>query len=255
MSIKAGFHEFYHDLIGDRWETLQKALLKERDPIPFSNGVEKTYYLDEGSIRAAEALEVHPGDQVLDLCAAPGGKTLVIATKLGNMGSLVSNDRSAARRRRLRIVLDEYLPREVREQVSVTSHDATKWCLYETDAYDRILLDAPCSSERHTLSSPRYLKQWSPSRTKRLALQQYAMLASALDVVRTGGIILYSTCAISPLENDEVIRRLLKKRPGRVEILMVEAPMGEKTDFGWQIWPDITGGLGPIYFSKIKRIE
>ena len=107
--------------------------------------------MDGASILAAQALDPQPGDDILDLCAAPGGKSLMLAEKIAEAGTLVANDRSASRRGRLKRVLESYIPNPVRERIRVTGHDATKWCVFETEAYDRILLDAPCSSERHVL--------------------------------------------------------------------------------------------------------
>lgn len=215
------------------------------------------YLMDAASVAAARALEVRPGQRVLDMCAAPGGKTLILAEALGDTGRLIANERSLTRRKRLERVIEEYLPASVRAQIKVTGHDATKWGLHEKDVYDRILLDAPCSSERHVLHDPTELAKWSWARTKRLAVQQHAMLASAVDAARSGGRIVYSTCALSPLENDGVISRLMKKRGDRVRIIRPETPgtaLAERTEHGFQILPDRSGGWGPIYFAVIEKL-
>jgi 16S rRNA C967 or C1407 C5-methylase (RsmB/RsmF family) len=187
------------------------------------------------------------------MCAAPGGKSLVIAAALEGTGSLVSNDRSASRRGRLKRVIAEHLPADYAASVLISSHDATRWGLYEKDRYDRILLDAPCSSERHVLGEAKYLEQWSPSRTKRLAAQSFAMAAAALDALKPGGLLLYSTCTISRLENDGVIGKLLKRRPGMVEILEVPLGYGEKTEYGHMVLPDSSGGKGPMYIARLRK--
>ncbi|MBR5927061.1 MAG: RsmB/NOP family class I SAM-dependent RNA methyltransferase, partial [Spirochaetia bacterium] len=126
------------------------------------------------------------------------------------------------------------------------------WGLYQKDMYDRVLLDAPCSSERHVLSSPYYLAQWTPARTKQLAIRQFAMLAAALDAAKAGGRIVYSTCSISPLENDGVVEKLFKKRKGLFDIVELEPEIGEKTKYGIQILPD-TAGAGPIYYCCLEK--
>ncbi len=208
--------------------------------------------MDAGSILAAEALDVQPGDKILDLCAAPGGKALILAEKMGPKGSLVANERSSARRNDLHRVLKEYLPEEVRRQIMVTGRDASSWCLHETAAYDRILLDAPCSSERHVLTSPKFLDEWSERRTRNLATQQHAMLASALLAVKPGGRIVYSTCALSPLENDGVVTKLLTKKGKLVTVHHPNFSIGEKTEYGWMIFPD-SCGAGPTYISVLER--
>ncbi len=248
------FDRFYHAMYETRWDSLRESLLLKSEPISFSEGLLCPYYLDEASWVAASQLPLAEGDSVLDMCAAPGGKSLVLATRLGMTGSLTSNDRSSQRRIRLRKVLDEHLAGPLRARVTVTSHDAAKWGLHEQQRYDAILLDAPCSSERHVIQDPKALAQWSPARTRHLAIQQFAMLASALEAVRIGGHVLYSTCSISVHENDAVIAKLEKKRMGRYEIIPLELSLGEVTDHGFMILPDATNGKGPLYMSLIRRI-
>ena len=91
------------------------------------------------------------GDRVLDMCAAPGGKSLLLAEAMGDAGRLVANELSPTRRAKLKTILEDCLPGEQRKHIQVTGHDATRWGLHEPDHYDRVLLDAPCSSERHVL--------------------------------------------------------------------------------------------------------
>jgi 16S rRNA C967 or C1407 C5-methylase (RsmB/RsmF family) len=224
-------------------------------PAEGATGLLDAYLLDAASVVAAEALAVQAGDDVLDLCAAPGGKSLVLAAALAGQGALTANDRSVPRRMRLVRALDAYLPAPIRERVRVTGHDATRWSLHEQDAYDRILLDAPCSSEQHVLADPKALRDWSPARSRQLARRQYAMLASALDAVRVGGQIVYATCALAPEENDGIVGRLLgdKRRVGRARALEPSGPFGERTEHGWAILPDRTG-WGPMWFARIERL-
>jgi len=211
------------------------------------------YLLDAASILPVEALAIQPGERVVDLCAAPGGKSLLCAYKLAGTGLLVANDRSTLRRQRIQRIMSDYLPENVRANVHITGHDATRWSLHERDCYDKVLLDAPCSSERHVLEHPNELANWAPGRTKALAVTQFAMLASALDIVKVGGRIVYSTCALSPLENDDVIAKLHKKRPGRFQLHHPTFAIGSHTDYGWQVLPD-QDGWGPFYLAVIQRI-
>lgn len=284
-----GFDQFYANMYGERWPRLKKALLAPKKHMAILNPYSKfefrdtpvhmtglsfeldvkdefpqpekteagylNYYLmDAASILPIEALDLHPGERVVDLCAAPGGKSFLCALKLKNQGLLVSNDRSAARRARIHRVFDDYLPKSEQKNISITAHDATKWSLYQKSMYDKVLLDAPCSSERHVLEDSKELNMWAPGRTKAIAVTQFAMLASALDIVKVGGTVVYSTCALSQLENDDIIRKLHQKRPGRFELIREEYPFGEPTEFGWQVLPDNTG-WGPFFLSKIKRLK
>lgn len=290
---REGFETFYSSLYDSRWPGLRESLLlKPRQvarPNAFASpasranreaalerasfagreafllnerfevraderGLADFYVLDPASIFPAAALGVRAGEEVVDFCAAPGGKTLILAEDLNGSGRLVSNELSDARRGRLRAVIEDYVPADVREHIRVTGHDATRWCLYEKDAYDSVLLDAPCSGERHLLANSEELAQWSPARSKNLSVRQYALLASALQVVRPGGRIVYSTCSLSNLENDNVIARLLKKREGEARVVRETFEIGEPTEHGWMILPDKTG-YGPIYFSILERVS
>ena len=219
-----------------------------------SNGLKAYYLMDPASILPVRNLNIEPGHQVADCCAAPGGKTLVMAEFLKESGFIVANDRSRTRNSQLRRVLREYLPDRIRRNIKVTSYDAEKWCLYERDRYDRILLDAPCSSERHLLRKPSLLESWTPARSRQLSRRQYTMLVSAYRMLKPGGMIVYSTCALSPLENQAVVERLIKKFSPKVALLPIHETVGESQENGWQILPDLTS-YGPIYFSVIQRLS
>ncbi len=249
---KIDFTDYHQQLLGDRWEALAKAL-KESVPHYELKGL-KSYFLDEASVWVAEELEVQPGQRVLDLCAAPGGKTLVLAKALNGEGALTSNDRSANRRARLKKVIEEHLDEKQRSIVRVTGHDAAKWGLFETGIYDRILLDAPCSSERHVFNSPEHLKQWSPARAKNMAITQYAILCAAMTALKIGGELVYSTCSINPIENEEVIAKFLKKRKGVAEVIPRRGERGEERLLGYNLWPDQLEGRGPLYFCRLRKV-
>lgn len=250
------FDSYYREIYGERWDTLKEAMLKPSNPISLSDKLLTPYYLDKASLTAANALPVEKGNNVLDMCAAPGGKTLSIALRLDGKGSLVSNDRSPARRQRLKNVIDTCLDERQKSIITVTGHDSTKWGLYEKDVYDRILLDAPCSSERHVLKDESELSKWSANRPKVIALNQFAMLAAALDAVKVGGYILYSTCSINPEEDDKVIEKLFRKRLDKFELVCINTEnYVEKTEYGYIILPDTANGEGPLFFSLIRRIK
>ncbi len=251
-SGKDRFEEYYSALYKERWPVLREALLKETEKKVSPEGLKSPYYMDESSLITASLLPVTPSSRVLDMCAAPGGKSLVLALKLGKNGYLVSNDRSPERRRRMKSVFSECLPDDSPE-IKITGYNAESWGLYEKDEYDAVLLDAPCSSERHVINDPKYLAQWSPSRPKRLAVSQYAMLSSALMAVKEGGYILYSTCSINSGENSDIIRKLVERHNDEIEILETEDRRQEKLEYGSIILPDRAEGLGPMYSCLIRK--
>lgn len=285
----SGFHHFYSQMYGERWPKLAEAMMASKKYIailnPYSRfsfsgptisipevdfshhisdefispshtetGLLNYYLMDAASVLPVLALEIKARDRVVDLCAAPGGKSFLCALKLQGTGLLVSNDRSAARRARIHRIFDDYIPKTEQGNLKVTGHDATKWCLYEKSVYDKVLLDAPCSSERHVLEDPKELSLWAPGRTKAISVTQFAMLASALDIVKLHGRIVYSTCALSQLENDDIIKKLHQKRPGRFKIIRKEFPFGAPTEFGWQVLPD-DSGWGPFYLCVLEKIK
>lgn len=211
------------------------------------------YVMDPASVMVAKALEVQPGDRVLDMCAAPGGKSLILIESLANEGEIFCNDISPERRERLKKVIQQYVPRSVRDRVWVTGKDGVQFGLKEPAGFDRVLLDAPCSGERHILENSAAQEEWSPRRTEHLAARQYALLAAAFLAVKPGGRIVYSTCSISPDENDGVVQKLLKKKKTAVKLL--PAPLGvggERTEAGVAYMPDRCG-FGPLYFAVIEK--
>lgn len=289
--IQQEFDRYYGALYGERWEALKSALQGDEkqvrrwnslatqqfgqgcsdlhwieqsewhthsEAIPRTDNDLLSYYvLDPASVLVAENLEVLPGEKVLDLCAAPGGKSLVLAQALFKESSaaseLVLNELSADRRERLKKVVQQYIPRAQRDQVWVKGKDGTRYGLEVQNHFDAILLDAPCSGERHLLENEKELSQWKENRTKGLAQKQYNLLCSAWLALKPGGRIIYSTCSISPLENDGVIEKFLKKKKdAKLEELRLRGPDFENTKFGVIYLPD-RSGFGPMYSSKLVK--
>jgi len=284
------FETYFSSIYGDRWpqlsqaleasetQVLRKNLFADYEAKDFSaasfnncfhvnpeinvhnlrdaNDVQVFYKMDPASVLVATALDVQPEDLVLDMCAAPGGKTLILAEKLNGTGQLISNEYSNARRERLVRVVREYLPHEMRQNVFVQGKDGNSYGRDKADVFDRVLADVPCSGERHLLENAQEFAEWTKRRSENLAIRQYSLLSSAYLACRVGGQIVYSTCSISPLENDDVVKKLKKKRS--VEFLeFSEAskyPFLEKTEFGYQILPDRSQGFGPMYFSIIRKL-
>lgn len=222
------------------------------------SGLLSHYNLDAASVLAAELLDVQPGHAVLDLCAAPGGKSVALAQHKPAL--LHSNELDNARNKRLAANLKSYLPADF--NLKVLKLDGTdKRAIFPNRQYDRILVDAPCSSERHILHkyaanpAAEEMMNWKASHSKTLARTQVALLKTALSLVRPGGRIVYATCSLSDAENDGVIERCKEKTA--FEILdddKLEA-MSEKTKYGRIVLPDHKNGgkWGPLFFCVIAK--
>lgn len=213
------------------------------------------YKMDAASIVPPLALEVKSGDLVLDMCAAPGGKTLILAEKqtLRAGGKLIANEFSAKRKHRLMSVIKRYIPSELRSMVHIHGQDGNLYGLKTPNSFDKILLDAPCSGDRDLIQSPQELELWKEKRTKSFGIRQYSLLASALSALKPGGRLVYSTCSLSPYENDEVIKKLIKRRG--VEFNIEKSNFenwGDNTEYGKIITP-VQNGFGPIYFCIISK--
>ncbi len=288
---KISFEQFYQNLYPGRWEDLKQALRQPatqvvRTTFPTDSmnrpnlsedhlyghkaygddnkgiftltgedGLKSNYVMDPASIICANQLEVAPGDFVLDMCSAPGGKALILIEKLGSEGEIWCNEISQNRRQRLKQVIQDYCPKEIRPLVHLKGKDGIKYGIQFPETFDRVLLDAPCSGERHLLHSPTELEKWNINRTKRLAKLQYGLLCSAILATKAQGQIVYSTCSISNLENDGVIGRVLEKKSDQIRLDLPELHIEgiERTKFGYIFLPD-KSKIGPIYFSRLKKL-
>lgn len=270
MKINPKFEEYFLKIYQGRWKSIKAALIEknkqtERANLFFTKDsqLSATYAMDPASEIVARCLQAGPADHVLDMCSAPGGKALIIAEQMSfdsqkkwtlPTGQLICNEMSEGRRIRLVRVLNEYIEKEKRLFIFVKGLDGNQYGLRQPEHFDRVLTDVPCSGERHLLENPAELELWTEKRTKNLAVRQFSLLSSAWLAVKPGGIIVYSTCSISPLENDGVIAKLVKKRKPQVlrpEFLKAYDFL-EETDFGFQILPD-TCGYGPMYFAVLQK--
>lgn len=252
IPAEQAFEQHFSALYGARWPALRAALLDEpRKSVLHNPFGRENYSLDAASVLPAKALNMTEGLRSADFCASPGGKLLAAIFLVEGRGEWMCSDLSPARVKRLKAVLHDCLPPEVMARVRVMQGDASRWGMRFPGEFDRVLLDAPCSGERHLLESSKELARWSLNGSKRLAVRQHALLCSALDSLRPGGRLVYSTCSVSPLENDGVIEKLMKSRAGKFSLVKIEEEMGEATEHGWIVLPD-KFACGPIYFSVLE---
>lgn len=179
-----------------------------------STGVSNYYLMDGGSLLPVLALDLKPGCRMLDMCAAPGGKS-ILAIQTLYPDYLVSNDIAFSRVNRVYSVFKEFLY-DLNERwlqtgrLKVTHRDGRT---IDGNDFDRILVDVPCTIDRHSLREDDN-NLFNPSRVKeRLKLPelQSELLIQALKIVKVGGIVVYSTCSLSPIQNDGVVNMALKK--------------------------------------------
>ncbi|MCZ8512118.1 RsmB/NOP family class I SAM-dependent RNA methyltransferase [Paenibacillus filicis] len=196
------------------------------------------YYIQEPSaMSAVELLAPEPGDIVLDLAGAPGGKSTHIAGKLRGAGLLVSNEIHPARAR----ILSENIERFGIRNAIVTSASPPQLEERFPRFFDKIMVDAPCSGEGMFRKDPEAMDEWSPDHVTMCAARQSDILDSALAMLKTGGRLAYSTCTFNEKENEKVIAGLLQRYPS----LRIE-----RTE---RIWPHLQRGEG--HFVCVLRLE
>lgn len=217
---------------------------------------EHLFYLQNASsLLPVFALDIKPGQKVLDAAAAPGGKALFIAEKLESTGEFIVNDLSNIRLNRLKRVFEERdikknFPKYLRQNAAILFKKYPNY-------FDRILLDAPCSSEKHIYSSQEHLKNWTNSRIRHLKQIQLSLINGLFLALKKGGRMVYSTCSINREENEEVIEKFLKKYKGSIKIIPLP-----KTFPGYQsnspyIYIDIrkpeNANLDPMFVAIIEK--
>lgn len=252
---KTAFEDHFAAIYGERWPGLRAALLRDLRQEVLQNpfGLQD-YRLDAASLLPPRQLQVLAGECVADFCASPGGKSLAMIFALRGEAHWFLNDMSPGRVQRLKAVLHDCVPEAIfRSRLHISRQDASRWGLDRPEHFDKVLVDAPCSGERHLLSSTAELARWSLKGAKRLVMRQHALLCAGLDSLKPGGRLVYSTCSINVMENDGVIERLSKSREGQFRVVPVVEEIGEATSCGWIVLPD-RFDCGPIYFSVLEKL-
>lgn len=152
--------------------------------------------------------------RVIDMAAAPGSKTTQIAAQMENKGAILANEYSASRVK----VLHANISRCGISNVALTHFDGRVFGAAVPEAFDAVLLDAPCSGEGVVRKDPDALRNWSPESTQAIAETQMALIDSAFHALRPGGTLVYSTCTLNPEENQQICLWLKAQYPDAVEI-------------------------------------
>lgn len=198
------------------------------------------YYIQEPSAMSAAALLApKPGMRVLDLCAAPGGKSTQLATYLGDSGLLVSNEINTQRSR----ILSQNIERMGIKNAVVTNEDSFALAAHFPNFFHAIQVDAPCSGEGMFRKLPEAVNEWSPQNVEICAARQKEILDNAAVMLKPGGVIVYSTCTFSREENEDVIEYFLNEHPDFTVVKME------------RFWPHKQDGEGHFVAKLVRRGE
>ena len=192
------------------------------------------YLQNPSSLLAARLIAPRPDEEVLDLAAAPGGKTIQMAAMMANRGRVAAVE--SVKRRFFRMKAN--LERAGVANVVPYLMDGRQVGRKTPERFDRVLLDAPCSSEgRFRVSKPSSFRHWSMRKVRECARKQRALIRSALQALKPGGRLLYCTCSFAPEENELVIQHVLDRMGDEIDIARVDIPVPNATP-GLARWRD-----------------
>ena len=183
----------------------------------------------------AELAEITPGDHVLDLCAAPGGKSTQLACKMQGKGVLVSNEINPQRA----AILSQNIERMGIKNAIVTNESPERLSRFLGTFFDKIVVDAPCSGEGMFKKEPLAVSEWSEEKVENCSRRQREILSYASAMLKPGGRIIYSTCTFSKQENEDVIQDFLSEHP-EYEVVQMH-----------RIWPHKV--LGEGHFAAVLQ--
>lgn len=219
------------------------------------------YYIQEPSAMAVvEILDPQPGERILDLCAAPGGKSTQIAGRMLGEGLLVANEVISDRAR----ILSQNVERMGIKNCVVCSEDPEHMAELFPGFFDRVVVDAPCSGEGMFRKDQTAVEQWSEAHVQMCADRQLTILKAAARCLKPGGVLVYSTCTFAPEENEGTISRFIREQE---EFFLEELPCDAAFapgQAGWveqpapglaytmRLWPHRLQGEGH-YIARLRR--
>ena len=179
------------------------------------------YIQNPSSMLPPFILDPQAGEKILDLCAAPGSKTLQMAALMEDKGWISAVEAVKTRFFRLQANIKKHGA----SLIHTYNRDGTKVWRYVPEQFDRVLLDVPCSSEgQFSLNAPHTFRFWSERKIAEMARKQKKLLFSAVKCLKPGGILVYSSCTFAPEENEAVIDAMLKKFSGVLEATPLSLP-------------------------------
>ncbi|HHT08272.1 MAG TPA: hypothetical protein GX006_07210 [Clostridiales bacterium] len=210
------------------------------------------YYIQEPSaMAAAAALGAQPGERVLDVCAAPGGKATQLADMMRGQGVLIANDPVLPRAREL----SRNIERMGIQNAVVLSNTAQQLAAAFPETFDRVLVDAPCSGEGMFRKEPQSMQHWTSEAPAACAARQTDIVSQAAQTLKPGGSLVYSTCTFNDVENEGVIRAFLQSHPNFALQPFTLPGLGEAGDGMLRMWPHRVRGEGHFVALMTKRGE
>ena len=195
------------------------------------------------------AMDISPGETVLDMCASPGSKTTQIAECLGDRGIVFANEISNSRAN----TLVSNVQRHASRSTIVINHDGRHIPKVPMEGFDKILVDVPCTGSATTRKNPEVWGKWSPKGGRSLHDLQINLLRKAVSLVRPGGVIVYSTCSLDPIENEAVVAEIIRTEKN-LELLPVSEILPNLPGRGgFSSWPDIDDDAMPSDSLDLKK--
>ncbi|XP_028582622.2 tRNA (cytosine(34)-C(5))-methyltransferase, mitochondrial isoform X2 [Podarcis muralis] len=224
----------------------------------------KEYYLlNAASVLAVLALEVENGEKVLDMCAAPGGKSIA-TLQYAWPGLLHCNEYDHLRSRWLKQTLESFIPESLMSLITVSQLDGRQIGNLQPEGFDKVLVDAPCSNDRSWLfCSDTQQATLRLAQRKALSAIQIQLLRSAIKALRPGGSLVYSTCTLSKAENSDVVTHILNSCSNVCPVDMSALASSASQEFtlasGVQqhellVLPERGKAWGPMYVAKLKKM-
>lgn len=201
------------------------------------------YLQDEASQLVARSLDARPQQKILDLCAAPGGKTTLIADLAGDEASIIATDVSPSRLQ----TLQNSIAKQQLKSIQTSVVNASLALPFPPRSFDRVLVDAPCSGTGTLRHNPEIRWRLEPGDFPRLADQQLTFLRNAAQVLRDGGRLIYSTCSVEKEENEQVVKAFLE-----TDNRFVPTKITTKGETSIRTWPQ-TDGCDGFFMSAFER--
>ncbi|KAG8450313.1 hypothetical protein GDO86_002819 [Hymenochirus boettgeri] len=261
-----GYHLLFQEILSTRPETLKCFINRNAGKFPsqrHQTGKLKEYYvLNASSVLPVLALDVRDGENLLDMCAAPGGKSIAFL-QYASPAILHCNELDSSRSRWLKQTLESFVPEAERRHICATELDGRLIGKFYSGFFDKVLVDAPCSNDRSWLFSSDNLQAATRiSQRQNLPVLQANLLRSAVQALRPGGTLVYSTCTLSRAENSGVITNIIKTCKDVVPVdlsylataLSQEFCFAPDVDPGLLVLPDKGRTWGPMFVAKLSKI-